>query len=48
MVVWKDLRDWLKEVEKIGELVKIKEEVDWDLISYVDKTRGADVEEDDE
>ncbi len=30
MVVWKDLRDWLKEVEKIGELVKIKEEVDWD------------------
>jgi Lhr-like helicase len=25
-----------------------KEEVDWDLISYVDKTRGADVEEDDE
>ncbi len=30
MVVWKDLREWLKEVEKIGELVRIKEEIDWD------------------
>ena len=30
MVVWRDLRDWLKEVEKIGELVRISEEVDWD------------------
>ncbi len=30
MIAWKDLRDWLKEVEKIGELARIKEEVDWD------------------
>jgi UbiD family decarboxylase len=30
MIGWKDLRDWLKEVEKIGELARIKEEVDWD------------------
>jgi 3-polyprenyl-4-hydroxybenzoate decarboxylase len=30
MVTWKDLRGWLKEVEKIGELARIKEEVDWD------------------
>jgi UbiD family decarboxylase len=30
MVDWKDLRGWLKEVEKIGELARIKEEVDWD------------------
>ncbi|MBI4285142.1 MAG: UbiD family decarboxylase [Chloroflexi bacterium] len=26
----RDLRDWLKEVEKIGELLRISEEVDWD------------------
>ncbi len=26
----RDLRDWLKEVENIGELLKISEEVDWD------------------
>ena len=30
MIAWKDLRDWLKEVEKIGELARITEEVDWD------------------
>ena len=29
-MAWQDLRDWLKEVEKIGELARIKEEVDWD------------------
>ena len=26
----RDLRDWLQEVEKMGELIKISEEVDWD------------------
>jgi UbiD family decarboxylase len=30
MVQWKDLRGWLKEVEKFGDLARIKEEVDWD------------------
>ncbi len=30
MVGWIDLRDWLKEVERIGELARITEEVDWD------------------
>ncbi len=30
MVVWKDLRDWLSEVEKIGELAKIEEPTDWE------------------
>jgi 4-hydroxy-3-polyprenylbenzoate decarboxylase len=30
MVVWSDLRGWLSEVEKIGELVKIEEPTDWD------------------
>ena len=30
MIAWNDLREWLKEVEKIGELARIKEEVDWD------------------
>ena len=30
MVGWNDLREWLKEVEKIGELARITEEVDWD------------------
>jgi len=27
----KDLRDWLREAENIGELIRISEEVDWDL-----------------
>ena len=27
---YRDLRDWLKMVEGIGELKKVKEEVDWD------------------
>jgi len=30
MVVWNDLRDWLAEVDKIGELAKINEPTDWD------------------
>ena len=30
MIAWNDLREWLKEVEKIGELARITEEVDWD------------------
>lgn len=30
MGVVRDLRDWLQEVENIGELLRIKEEVDWD------------------
>lgn len=30
MVVWNDLRDWLAEVEKIGELARINEPTDWD------------------
>jgi hypothetical protein len=29
MVLWGDLRGWLAEVEKIGELVKIEEPTDW-------------------
>ncbi len=30
MGVPRDLRDWLQEVEKMGELLRISEEVDWD------------------
>ena len=30
MIAWQDLRGWLKEVEKLGELARIREEVDWD------------------
>ena len=30
MIAWNDLRDWLKEVERIGELALITGEVDWD------------------
>ncbi|HUJ88610.1 MAG TPA: UbiD family decarboxylase [Syntrophorhabdales bacterium] len=30
MIAWHDLRGWLKEVEKIGELARVQEEVDWD------------------
>src|SRR5208337_696694 len=30
MVVWNDLRDWIAEVEKIGELARINEPTDWD------------------
>lgn len=30
MIEWKDLRGWIAEVEKIGELARIKEETDWD------------------
>ena len=30
MVMPIDLRNWLEEVEKIGELLRISEEVDWD------------------
>ena len=30
MVRWKDLRDWIGEVEKIGELARITEKTDWD------------------
>ncbi|HVN23402.1 MAG TPA: UbiD family decarboxylase [Syntrophorhabdales bacterium] len=30
MIEWQDLRGWLQEAEKIGELARIKEEVDWD------------------
>jgi UbiD family decarboxylase len=29
MILWGDLRGWLAEVEKIGELVKIEEPTDW-------------------
>ncbi|HVN25409.1 MAG TPA: UbiD family decarboxylase [Syntrophorhabdales bacterium] len=46
MVVWNDLRGWLSEVEKIGELVKINEPTDWDeeisgLTYLVGKKQGG-------
>jgi 4-hydroxy-3-polyprenylbenzoate decarboxylase len=37
----KDLRDFIKECEKVGELKRIKVEVDWDLeISHIAKLNG--------
>jgi len=46
MQSFKDLRDWLKEIEKMGELKTINEEVDWDeelsAITYmVAKNHGS-------
>lgn len=43
---WKDLREWLLEVEKMGELAKIEKEVDWNeemsAITYlVGKKKGG-------
>ena len=45
MVAWSDLRGWLAEVERIGELVKIDEPTDWDEeisgITYLTGKRKA-------
>jgi len=46
MESFKNLRDWLKEIEKMGELKTINEEVDWDeelsAITYmVAKNHGS-------